>query len=89
MKAFSGAIPFGPGLVSAVVVSVVLSLSACSGTGRFSATAICARAGGDYVDGTCARRSSPGQLAAHQWCETHGGVYLDAEDYCAFGEGGP
>jgi hypothetical protein len=87
--ACSNAASSRPGLLSAVVASVVLSLSACSGTGRFSATAICARAGGDYVDGTCARRARPGELAAQQWCETHGGVFLNAEDYCAFGEGGP
>lgn len=89
VKVFWDAVRLRPGLVSAVVASAVLSLSACARTGRFSATAICARAGGDYVDGTCARRSSPGELAAQQWCETHGGVYLAAEDYCAFGEGGP
>jgi hypothetical protein len=89
MKVFRGAVRLRPGLVSAVIATAVLSLSACTGTGRFSAPAICEAAGGRYVDGTCARQSSPGELAAQQWCETHGGVYLDGEDYCAFGEGGP
>jgi hypothetical protein len=75
-------------LPSAVMVIAILALSACTGSGPFSATAICERAGGDYVGNTCAHRWTPAELAARQWCETHGGVYLQG-DGCEFGEGGP
>jgi hypothetical protein len=75
-------------LLGAVIVSAVLTLSACTGTGRFSATAICERSGGDYVAGTCEHRWTPDELAAKQWCETHGGVFL-GHDSCEFGSGGP
>ena len=69
------------------VVAVALSLSACSGTGRFSATAICERSGGHYDGGTCEHESSPEALATKQWCQTHGGVYLDGNETCEWGYG--
>jgi hypothetical protein len=75
-------------VVGTLVVTAVLALSACSGTGRFSATAICERSGGDYVGHTCAHHSTPAEIAAQQWCETHGGVYV-AGDGCELGSGGP
>jgi hypothetical protein len=78
-KAFSG-------VRRALIVTAVLALSAC--TGRFSATAVCERLGGDYVGGTCQHRSTPAEVAAEQWCETHGGVYV-ADDGCELGSGGP
>jgi hypothetical protein len=74
------------GLVGAVLVAAVLTLSAC--TGRLSATTICARSGGDYVGGTCEHNWTSGELAAKEWCETHGGVFL-GHDRCEFGSGGP
>jgi len=73
-------------LLGAVIVAAVLTLSACTGT--FSATALCERSGGDWVAGTCAHHWTPGELAAKEWCETHGGVFL-AHDSCEFGSGGP
>ena len=73
-------------LLGAVFVTTVSLLSACTGTGRFSAAAICARSGGDYVGLTCQHHWTPEELAAQQWCETHGGVYLQG-DGCELGEG--
>jgi hypothetical protein len=80
-KAFSA-------VLRALVVTAVLALSACAGSGRFSATAVCERLGGDYVGGTCEHHTTPEELAAQQWCETHGGVYV-ADDGCELGSGGP
>jgi len=74
------------GVLHALIVTAVLALSAC--TGRFSATAVCERLGGDYVGGTCQHHSTPAEVAAQQWCETHGGVYV-ADDGCELGSGGP
>ncbi len=71
------------------MVIAVLALSACTGTGRFSAAAICERAGGDYVGNTCQHRWTPAELAAKQWCETHGGVYSVGDGGCQLGSGGP
>ena len=76
-----------PGVLSAVIVTAGLTLAAC-GTGRFSATAICERAGGDYVGGTCEHHWAPAEMAAQQWCQTHGGVYL-VDAGCEWGSGGP
>ena len=73
-----------PGLLSALIVTAGLTLSACTAAGPFSATAICERSGGDYVGRTCEHRWTPAELAAQQWCETHGGVYL-AHDRCEWG----
>jgi len=65
MKVFWDAVRLRPGLVSAVVASAVLSLSACARTGRFTAPPRSAQERvATNVDGTCARRSSPGELAA-------------------------
>jgi len=72
----------------ALIVTAVLALSACAGSGRFSARAICERAGGDYKGSTCEHHTTPEELAAQQWCETHGGVYV-ALDGCELGSGGP
>jgi len=80
-KAFSG-------MLRTLIVTVVLAFSACTGGGRFSATAVCERSGGDYVGYTCQHHSTPAELAAQQWCETHGGVYV-ANDGCELGSGGP
>jgi len=76
------------GLLRALIVTAVLALSACSSSGRFSATAVCERLGGDYVGGTCQHHSTQAELAAQQWCETNGGVYV-AADGCELGSGGP
>jgi hypothetical protein len=76
------------GVLRALIVTVVLALSACTGSGRFSATAVCERLGGDYVGGTCEHHTTPEELAAQQWCETHGGVYV-AGNGCVLGSGGP
>jgi len=71
--------------VSAAIAVMTLPLVACSSA---QSDRICAAAGGHYTNGTC-ERSSPEQDAAQEWCETHGGVYLNGQDNCAFGEGGP
>ena len=76
------------GALTAVLVTAVLAVSACTSTGRFSATAICERSGGQLVGFTCEHQSTPAEMAAERWCETHGGVYLQ-DDGCEFGEGGP
>jgi hypothetical protein len=76
------------GLLSAVAFTGVLALSACTGSGRFSAKAVCERLGGDYVGSTCQHHTTAEELAAQQWCETHGGVYV-ADDGCELGSGGP
>jgi len=76
------------GVLRALIVTVVLALSACTGSGRFSATAVCERLGGDYVGGACEHHTTPEERAAQQWCETHGGVYV-AGDGCELGSGGP
>jgi hypothetical protein len=75
------------GVVGGIIVAAILPLSACSGTGRFSATAICERSGGRYVERTCERESSPEELATKQWCQTHGGVYLSGNETCEWGYG--
>jgi hypothetical protein len=75
-------------LLSAVMVTAGVALSGCSSTGGFSATAICERSGGEYVGHTCQHHSTPQELAAQQWCQTHGGVYSDF-DGCVWGFGGP
>jgi len=74
------------GVLSALIATAVLSFSAC--TGGFNARAVCERLGGDYVGATCQHHSTPAELAAQQWCETHGGVYV-AADGCELGSGGP
>jgi len=76
------------GVPRALIVTSMLALSACTGGGRFSATAVCERLGGDYVGGTCEHHTTPEELAAQQWCETHGGVYL-TDAGCELGSGGP
>ena len=73
--------------MSAVIVTAILSLSAC--TGGFSATATCEAAGGEWVGGACSHRWTQEELAAKQWCETSGGAYLVLQNHCAFGMGGP
>ena len=67
--------------VTTMLVAVILALSACASTG-----AICEASGGTYVSGTCTR-SGPGQEAAKEWCQSHGGAYLTGPNVCAFGEG--
>jgi len=76
------------GVLSAVIVTAALGLSACTATGRFSAQAICEKAGGDYVGYTCEHHSTPAELAAEEWCQTHGGVWV-TNDGCELGSGGP
>jgi len=72
------------GVLCVAIVMAVLALSACAGGGA----ALCERLGGDYVGSTCQHHSTPAELAAQQWCETHGGVYV-AADGCEMGSGGP
>jgi hypothetical protein len=48
----------------------------------------CEAGGGTYSRGTCIR-SGPGQQAAEDFCQSHGGVYLGDQDRCEFGSGGP
>ena len=74
-------------LSGGIVVAAMLSLSACSGTGSFSATVICEHSGGSYIGGTCEHRWSEQELATKQWCETHGGVYLSGNQRCEWGFG--
>ena len=71
---------------SALIVTAVLSLSAC--TGGLNARAVCERLGGDYVGATCQHHLTQAEVEAQQWCETHGGVYV-ADDGCELGSGGP
>jgi hypothetical protein len=68
-------------LLTAALVALALSLSACAGAG-----AICGASGGTYTAGTCTL-SSPDRLALKQSCETRGGVFLAGPGVCAFGEG--
>jgi len=72
-----------------LIAAAILLLSACTGTGEFSAAAICETSGGRWAKGTCAHVWTPTELATRQWCETHGGVYLTGDDECVFGTGGP
>jgi len=88
MNPFSDAVRARPALRRAVFVTAVFLLSACTGTGGFSPAAICEGAGGDYVGHTCQHHWTPAERAAQQWCETHGGVYLQ-DAGCVFGAGGP
>jgi hypothetical protein len=71
--------------LSVTVVALTFLLSACS-TAELSR--ICQSAGGNYTTEGC-DASTPAQQAARDWCETHGGVYLAGQDYCAMGHGGP
>jgi hypothetical protein len=71
--------------LSVTVVALMLVLSACS---TAQLIRICENAGGRYTNGGC-DTSTPAKQAARDWCETHGGVYLAGQEYCAFGEGGP
>jgi hypothetical protein len=77
-----------PGLLSTIIVAAALALWGCAATGTFSARAICERAGGDYVGNTCEHHVTPAELAAQQWCETHGGVWVTGNG-CELGSGGP
>jgi hypothetical protein len=74
----------GPVSPVPLVVAALLSLAACSGRG----VTICTSAGGTYAAGTCTR-SSAGQQEAEQQCQARGGVYLQGQDICAVGAGGP
>ena len=67
--------------LTATLVALALSLSACAGVG-----AICHASGGTFTAGTCTL-SSPERTATKEWCETHGAVYLTGANVCAFGEG--
>ena len=71
--------------LSVTVVALMLLLSACT---TAQLCRICQNAGGRYTTEGC-DASTPAQQAARDWCETHGGVYLAGQEYCAFGEGGP
>jgi hypothetical protein len=62
MNPFSDAGRAHPALLGAVFVTA--SRAACTGTGRFSAAAICERSGGDYVGHTCEHYWTPAELAA-------------------------
>jgi hypothetical protein len=73
-----------PVSLSMIVVPLMLLLSACT-TDQLAR--ICQNAGGRYTAEGC-DASTPAQKAAKDWCETHGGVYLAGQDYCAFGAGG-
>jgi hypothetical protein len=68
----------------AFAIAVLLSAAGCGS----NAAAICERAGGTYVGGTCSRWG-PRQEEAQHMCESRGGVYLRGQESCAFGEGGP
>ena len=67
----------------------VLSTAACSSTTtslgsagptRVSSSAICAKAGGTYSDGTC--EAADDTRTAQQVCEAHNGTYFAGGDYC-------
>jgi len=70
--------------LSVIVIALMLLLSACS---TDQLVRICQNAGGRYTNEGC-DASTPAQKAAKDWCETHGGVYLAGQEYCAFGAGG-
>jgi hypothetical protein len=72
------------------VIALVLGLGLAGLTAGCAADlmAACQRAGGTYAGGTCSRWS-PGQQAAQEACEHSGGVFLQGEETCEFGEGGP
>jgi exo-beta-1,3-glucanase (GH17 family) len=68
-----------------------LSTAACSsattpttlgsaGPTRLSSSAICAKAGGTYSDGTC--EAADDTRTAQQVCEAHNGTYFAGGDYC-------
>ena len=70
-----------------------LSTAACSsattptslgsaGPTRLSSSAICAKAGGTYSDGTC--EAADDTRTAQQVCEAHNGTYFAGGDYCEF-----
>jgi hypothetical protein len=88
MNPFSDAGRAHPAVLGAVFVTAALVLSACTGTGRFSAAAVWERSGRDYVGHTCEHHWTAAEPAAQQWCETPGDAYLQG-DGCEFGEGGP
>lgn len=70
-----------------MLMAGVLVLGLAGGAaGCANAATICAAAGGRYTGDTCTR---PGQQAAQETCERVGGVFLEGEGRCAFGEGGP
>jgi len=71
--------------LSVIVIALMLPLSACS---TDQLVRICRNAGGKYTNTGC-DVSSPAQKSAKDWCETHGGVYLAGQEYCALGAGGP
>jgi len=70
--------------VSAFTIAVMLFVASCTTEQRVN---LCRNAGGTYTNGSC-DASTPAQKAAKEWCETHGGVYLAGQEYCAFGAGG-
>ena len=71
----------------AIIAAGALALTACAS--GLDAAAICERAGGRWAGGLCEYRLTPEQLALRQWCETQGGRYLNGDNTCAFGRGGP
>jgi hypothetical protein len=70
-----------------LVVGAVLSLSACTGAGRISD--LCGATGGHWVGAICQHQWTRAERAEQAGCEGAGGVYLQGDDTCAFGEGGP
>jgi hypothetical protein len=68
------------------VILIVLALLASACT-TDQLIRICQNAGARYTRQGC-DASTPAQKVAKEWCETHGGVYLAGQEYCAFGAGG-
>jgi hypothetical protein len=70
------------------LVSIAVGLAGGAAGCAFDSARICQAGGGTYTGGTCIRWS-PGQQAAQDACESHGGVYLGDQGRCEFGLGGP
>jgi hypothetical protein len=79
---------FGRTTPMALILTAVALVFLLSARSTAELSRICQSAGGKYTAEGC-DGSTPAQHAARDWCETHGGVYLAGQDYCAMGHGGP
>jgi hypothetical protein len=70
--------------VGVLALALIGGVAGCG----LDARKLCERAGGTHT-GTSCTRSTPGEQAAEDACEAHGGVYLRGQDRCEIGGGGP
>jgi hypothetical protein len=75
------------GRAGALLVLGIVLIAVLPGCSTEQLINACRNAGGRYTDGGC-DTSTPASRAAKEWCETHGGVYLAGQNYCAYGMGG-